>query len=122
MGGMDGREAAGVAGTLDRRDTTRDGSIMDGRGGPRDAGTMNARGAAGEGGTEPPGHTCGEGVCSTCSDTAVPSRVIELRALGLALVDTGSTMEVISVALVDAGPGDTVLVHAGEAIGVIARV
>jgi hypothetical protein len=107
---MDGQEAAGVAGTLELRDATRDRGIMDGRGPARDAGT------------EPEGHTCGEDVCITCSDIAVPSRVIELRDAGLALVDTGSTMEVISVALVDAGPGDTVLVHAGEAIGVIARV
>lgn len=107
---MDGREASGVARTLELRDATRDGGIMDGGDAPRDAGT------------EPAGHTCGEDVCITCSDTAVPSRVVELRDLGLALVDTGSTMEVISVALVEAGLGDTVLVHAGEAIGVIARV
>ena len=71
---------------------------------------------------EPAAATCGEDVCITCSDSAVPSRVVELRDPGLALVDTGATMEVISVALVDAAPGDTVLVHAGEAIGVIARV
>ncbi len=110
MGMMDGREAARVAGTLVLRDATGDRGITARRGAPPDAGS------------EPPGHTCGEDVCITCSDIAVPSRVVELRDPGLALVDTGSTMEVISVALVDAAPGDTVLVHAGEAIGVIARV
>ncbi len=107
MGGMDGREAAGVAGTLDRSDAAPGAESRDGRG---PAAT-----------TQPAGHTCGEDVCITCSDIAVPSRVVELRDPGLALVDTGSTMEVISVALVDARPGDTVLVHAGEAIGVVAR-
>jgi hydrogenase expression/formation protein HypC len=65
---------------------------------------------------------CHEDICITCSDQAVPSRVIELGEMGTALVDTGSSREVISVALVDAGPGDTVLVHAGEAIAVVARV
>ena len=52
----------------------------------------------------------------------MPSRVIELGEMGIALVDTGASRELISVALVDAGPGDTVLVHAGEAIAVVARV
>jgi len=83
---------------------------------------MDGDNQAGATGTEPAGHTCGEEVCITCSDGAVSSRVVELRDPRLALVDTGATMEVISVALVDASPGDTVLVHAGEAIGVIARV
>ena len=109
MGGMDGREAAGVAGTLDRRDAAPGAESRD------------RRGPAADAPTQPAGHTCGEDVCITCSDIAVPSRVVELRDPGLALVDTGSTMEVISVALVDARPGDTVLVHAGEAIGVVAR-
>ena len=52
----------------------------------------------------------------------MPSRVVELREPGLALVDTGASLEEISVALVDTLPGDTVLVHAGEAISVVARV
>jgi len=63
---------------------------------------------------------CDDEVCITCSDTAVASRVVELRQLGLALVDTGSSLEEVSVALVDARPGDTVLVHGGEAIAVVA--
>jgi hydrogenase expression/formation protein HypC len=65
---------------------------------------------------------CHDDVCITCSDQALPTRVIELGELGTALVDTGTSREVISVALVDAAPGDTVLVHAGEAIAVVARV
>jgi hydrogenase maturation factor len=59
---------------------------------------------------------CHEGVCITCSDTAVPVTVVELLADGLALVDTGSGIEEVSVALVAAGLGDRVLVHAKEAI------
>jgi len=86
------------------------------------AGLEGGRRAAGAASAELAGHSCGDDVCITCSDTAVPSRVVELRDPGLALVDTGTSMEVISVALVDARPGDTVLVHAGEAIGVIAQL
>jgi hydrogenase maturation factor len=62
---------------------------------------------------------CPDEVCLTCSDQAVPARVIELRPPGLALVDTGDGQEEISVALVYAGAGDLVLVHAKEAIAVI---
>ncbi|HEY3240826.1 MAG TPA: HypC/HybG/HupF family hydrogenase formation chaperone [Acidimicrobiia bacterium] len=59
------------------------------------------------------------GQCITCSDQAVPVRVLELRAGGLALVDTGSGTEEVSVALVAARVGGRVLVHAGEAIAVV---
>jgi hydrogenase expression/formation protein HypC len=55
-------------------------------------------------------------VCITCSDTAVEVTVVELLEHELAVVDTGSTREEVSVALVSAGVGDRVLVHAGEAI------
>jgi hydrogenase maturation factor len=59
-------------------------------------------------------------VCITCSDQALPFVVLELRDDALALVDTGAgTAEEVSVALVDAAVGDTVLVHAGEAIAVV---
>jgi hydrogenase expression/formation protein HypC len=68
-----------------------------------------------------PEHCAGD-VCITCSDVAVPVTVRELRADGLALVDTGAgTEEEISVALVDAAVGDVVLVHAGEAIATVRR-
>ena len=63
---------------------------------------------------------CNDGLCITCSDVAIPVRVVELSEPGMAVVDTGVSLEVVSVALVDAGPGDTVLVHAGEAIAVVA--
>jgi hydrogenase expression/formation protein HypC len=58
-------------------------------------------------------------VCITCSDQAVEVRVIELLEDQMALVDTGAGEETVSVALVSAGVGDTILVHAREAIGVV---
>jgi hydrogenase expression/formation protein HypC len=64
---------------------------------------------------------CHDDVCITCSDTAVPVRVVELLDDGLAIADTGSGREEISVALVSAAVGDTVLVHAREAIAVLPR-
>jgi hydrogenase expression/formation protein HypC len=62
---------------------------------------------------------CHEEVCVTCADEAVTVTIVELRPGGMAVVDTGSALEDISVALVDAGVGATVLVHAGEAIAVV---
>jgi hydrogenase maturation factor len=62
---------------------------------------------------------CHDEVCITCSDTAVPVTVVRLLADGLALVDTGQGTEEVSVALVTATVGDTVLVHAKEAIAVV---
>lgn len=64
---------------------------------------------------------CHDDVCITCSDTAVAVRVREVTADGLALVDTDAGPEEVSVALVDAGPGDVVLVHAKEAIAVVEK-
>jgi len=64
------------------------------------------------------GPECFEDVCITCSDQAVPVVVVELREHDLALADTGRGLEEISIALVDAQVGDTVLVHAKEAIAV----
>ena len=63
-------------------------------------------------------YDCGEDVCITCSDQALPVRILELRPDGLALVDVGGDLpaEEVSIALVDARVGDTVLVHAKEAI------
>lgn len=62
---------------------------------------------------------CHGEVCITCSDQAVAVTVTELRADGLALVDTGVSVEEVSVGLVDAAVGDVVLVHAKEAIAVV---
>jgi hydrogenase expression/formation protein HypC len=68
---------------------------------------------------EPVEH-CTDDVCITCSDAAVSVTVLEVRPGDLALVDTGGgAPEEISIALVDAGIGDVVLVHAGEAIAVV---
>jgi hydrogenase expression/formation protein HypC len=59
---------------------------------------------------------CHGDVCVTCSDEAVPVRVVRLLDANLAMVDTGQSLEEVSVALVDAAVGDTILVHAKEAI------
>ncbi|HEX5296242.1 MAG TPA: HypC/HybG/HupF family hydrogenase formation chaperone [Streptosporangiaceae bacterium] len=60
-------------------------------------------------------------VCITCSDQAVEVTVVRLLEEQMALVDTGAGEETVSVALVSAGVGDTILVHAREAIAVVAR-
>jgi hydrogenase expression/formation protein HypC len=62
---------------------------------------------------------CHGEVCITCSDQAVAVRVVELLPDDLAVVDTGSGMEEVSVAFVSAGIGDEILVHAKEAIAVL---
>jgi len=64
---------------------------------------------------------CHDDVCITCSDTAAEVTVVRLLGDGLALVDAGRGEEEVSVALVDARPGDTILVHAGEAIAIVGR-
>jgi D-sedoheptulose 7-phosphate isomerase len=69
--------------------------------------------------TAPAPAECHDEVCITCSDQAVAVRVLELRPGDLALVDTGSGTEEVSVALVDARVGGRVLVHAKEAIAVV---
>jgi len=58
-------------------------------------------------------------VCVTCSDTAVAVTVLRLLADDLAIVATEAGEEEVSVALVSAGVGDTILVHAKEAIAVV---
>jgi hydrogenase expression/formation protein HypC len=69
----------------------------------------------------PPAETaqCPDEVCVTCSDTAVAVTIVRLLDDGLAVVDTGDGEEEVSIALVSAGMGDTILVHAGEAIAVV---
>jgi hydrogenase expression/formation protein HypC len=62
---------------------------------------------------------CHDEVCVTCSDTAVAVTIVRLLDDGLAVVDTGDGEEEVSVALVCAGIGDTILVHAREAIAVV---
>jgi hydrogenase expression/formation protein HypC len=65
------------------------------------------------------GQDCHDDVCITCSDSAAQVTVIQLLADGLAEVETGQGREEVSVALVSAAVGDTILVHAGEAIAVV---
>jgi hydrogenase expression/formation protein HypC len=69
----------------------------------------------------PPEYTpeCTADVCITCSDMAVQVTVLRLLEDEMAVVDTGAGQETVSVALVSAGVGDTILVHAREAIAVI---
>jgi hydrogenase expression/formation protein HypC len=62
---------------------------------------------------------CHDDVCITCSDTAVAVTIVRLLADDLAIVDTGAGQEEVSVALVTAAVGDTILVHAREAIAVV---
>ena len=70
-------------------------------------------------GQQPGAAQCHDEVCITCSDTAVAVTVLRLLGDGMAVVDTGAGEEEVSVALVPAVPGDTILVHAGEAIGMV---
>jgi D-sedoheptulose 7-phosphate isomerase len=69
-------------------------------------------------GALPPG--CSDEVCVTCADQALPVTVVRLLDDDMALVEAGAGgTETVSVALVSAGVGDTVLVHAREAIAVL---
>jgi hydrogenase maturation factor len=64
--------------------------------------------------------SCGpDDVCITCSDQAVPMLVAALdRAAALATcVDAEGGRAEVDVTLVDTAVGETVLVHAGTAIG-----
>ena len=61
---------------------------------------------------------CTSGTCITCGDVAVAMRVIQVdeeRCLALCVAEDGKR-ETVEIALVDAGLGDEVLVHAGTAI------
>ena len=60
--------------------------------------------------------------CITCGDIAVEVTVLRLLPDSLAVVDTGQGgTEEVSVALVPAAAGDTILVHASEAIALVQR-
>jgi hydrogenase assembly chaperone HypC/HupF len=56
--------------------------------------------------------------CITCSDQALPARVIEVaEATGMAMVEVqGSTTEVDINLVDDVEPGDMLLVHGGVAL------
>jgi hydrogenase expression/formation protein HypC len=62
--------------------------------------------------------SCDAHHCITCGDDGVPMRVLrvdEVRGLALCEDDEGAHASV-EIALVDAGVGDTLLVHAGTAL------
>jgi hydrogenase expression/formation protein HypC len=54
--------------------------------------------------------------CITCADFASEARVIEMLDDDFARVEVGDKVEMVRVALVEAHPGDSILIHAGEAI------
>ena len=58
--------------------------------------------------------SCDERHCVTCSDEAVPLRVLEVCDEGTALCDGGVTVMTDLVGTV--APGDELLVHAGTAL------
>jgi hydrogenase expression/formation protein HypC len=62
---------------------------------------------------------CVGDVCITCSDLAVEVTVLRLLDDAMAVVEGGAGEETVSVALVTAGVGDTILVHAREAIAIV---
>jgi len=64
---------------------------------------------------------CHGDACITCSDSAVEVMVLRLLDDEMAVVDTGSGEETVSVALVTVEVGDAILVHAREAIAVVGR-
>lgn len=64
---------------------------------------------------------CLDDVCVTCSDTATAVTIVRLLDDDLAIVATEGGEEEVSVALVAADVGDTILVHAREAIAVIGK-
>jgi hydrogenase expression/formation protein HypC len=60
--------------------------------------------------------SCGSEHCITCGDDGTPMRVLRVKD-GLALcADASGAHHTVEIALVDADPGDDVLVHAGVAL------
>ena len=62
--------------------------------------------------------SCDANHCITCGDDGVPMRVLRVdEARALALCEDGDgARSSVEIALVDAGVGDTLLVHAGTAL------
>ena len=71
--------------------------------------------------TAEPASRCTDDVCITCGDIAVAVQIVRMLPGELAVVEVDGREEEISVALVSAAVGDTVLVHAGEAIASVDR-
>ena len=59
---------------------------------------------------------CGSEHCITCGDDGTPMRVMRVRDDLALCEDPEGARHTVEIALVDAGPGDDVLVHAGVAL------
>ncbi len=61
---------------------------------------------------------CENGHCLTCSDEAIPVKVLSVnQATGMALVEVSNQTEEVDITLVeDVAPGDMLLAHGGVAI------
>ena len=59
--------------------------------------------------------------CVTCSDQAIPARVLEVLPDDMARVEMDGATEEVNISLVNAVPGDTVFVHADVAIARLTR-
>ena len=68
-----------------------------------------------------PEAACTEEVCITCSDEGRVAEVTAVYEDGRAEVLARGRRETIDASLVDAGPGDLVLVHAGVALTLLEK-
>jgi hydrogenase maturation factor len=59
---------------------------------------------------------CGSEHCITCGDDGTPMRVVRVRGDLALCEDDAGARHTVELALVDARPGDEVLVHAGVAL------
>jgi hydrogenase maturation factor len=66
-----------------------------------------------------PEATCTDEVCITCSDEGRVAEVTAVHGDGQAEVLVGGRVESVDASLVDAGPGDLLLVHAGVAVSLL---
>jgi hydrogenase maturation factor len=60
--------------------------------------------------------SCGSEHCITCGDDGTPMRVLRVKDDLALCEDESGTHHTVELALVDAGAGDQVLVHAGVAL------
>ena len=60
--------------------------------------------------------SCGSGHCITCGDEGLPMKVLTIRGDLALCEDESGNHHTVELALVDAGAGDQVLVHAGVAL------
>lgn len=66
----------------------------------------------------------GEGQCITCSDEALPARVLQVdQALALAQVEIEGVVTEVDISLVDeVAPGHLLLIHGGVALEHLGKV